>query len=1258
MSLPQPPGPPGPPGPPQPPGPPGPPPETPQPPAPSNDGPNGPENDSEVRLTALLLGELPETEAVALREAISKDPALAELYQQLEKTIGLVREAIAVPDTTEYPAEAPLKLAEERREKLLESFKIIPSQRLTQTRRWKPRWGPAQRELAFMAALVVALCILGWALFYPSLHKAGSMAMRGFADGEQANRNSLRFQLWSGGGAARGDEPLRENGAVRVTGGAPGSGLVAGEPRMYKKRDLSDLNGVNASDFAAAPAPGAQTVNERFYYGAAGIQSIDSLERAAPSSSRQKTIVLPGAVPEAPPAGLSQNTWGNGATLAANKDSKPVAESAGAILPFERTPDGLNDPALTKEDVGGLAKTKSTSEQTVAEGLDTYGELSGRTVLKPATLPQGRIELPALTESREQNIEAYDKALGAKGITMVPTGDRFVQAVPETQAGNTGARFNEVNQPVSGDTGGAKPAPAEGKAKKSILGRETGKRDVSGLAINQAGFGAQGGQGGGGVGGGLAGGGRENAENRFGAIAPAPAPAPDIAPSTGLRAPTPTPAPTVAAAAPAGTPPPAPAAKPTTLLVVDPATGLPAEPATLGDQVADMPQAQNGRTPSQPARPIRSDNRQQHNLGYVEFTPDGKQLLALTPDNTTRLWTAQPTPPAELNVGGHVVAGSTIQFWDTKTGEKIGKPVEFDQLKADNQLGAPPRSAVDLNRNVYFEPNGSVRVQLPGAFNGPVPATTDPATGMPVPDPSAIGVLRPEQSGPIQTKSDNWMFLDSAKAKRSSGVEDQGATQQALGGQRRSSQESAVPLTGEPTRDNLDALKVAEDNLDAWTNAGVTVTDIPRLEADLKVLRERLEKDRATALAQRPEGPRIQLAEAEQLKDKANLASDARVKLEAALGVIEQKERAVSDLEKRIKDLAPKDDTKLAKAVELKKEAPKQESEPAVQTPTAPPPPPIPQPEIQTRDNAFSTFSLNVSDVSFKLAAATLEQGKMPDPSTVRSEEFINAFDYRDPEPAPGSPIAFAWERARYSFAHNRDLLRFSLKTAASGRQPGRPLNIVLLLDNSGSMERADRVAIIRECLGVLATQLRPEDRVSVVAFARTPRLWIDGLPGSQASELVPRVGGLTPQGGTNLEEAMNLGYQTALRHYLANGINRVVLMTDGAANLGDVQPESLKRKVETHRKQGVAFDCFGIGWEGYNDDLLETLSRNGDGRYGFVNSPEAATSEFAGQLAGALQVAASDVKVQVEFNPQRVTVHRQIGYAKHQLKKEQFRDN
>ena len=319
---------------------------------------------------------------------------------------------------------------------------------------------------------------------------------------------------------------------------------------------------------------------------------------------------------------------------------------------------------------------------------------------------------------------------------------------------------------------------------------------------------------------------------------------------------------------------------------------------------------------------------------------------------------------------------------------------------------------------------------------------------------------------------------------------------------------------------------------------------------------------------------------------------------------------------------------------------------------------PVPQPEVSVAENSFSTFSLNVSDVSFKLAAASLEKGVLPDPSSIRSEEFINVFDYRDREPAPGSPIAFTFERAQYPFAHNRDLLRFSVRTAALGRDASRPLNLVLLLDNSGSMERADRVRIIQESLKVLASKLQAQDRISVVTFARRPRLAVDNLPGDRAMELAETVGKLPPQGGTNLEEALRQAYDVVLRHFIHNGINRIVLMTDGAANLGNVNPTALKSRVEQGRKQGIAFDCFGIGWEGFNDDLLEELSRNGDGRYGFVNTPEEATSEFAAQLAGALQVAASDVKVQVEFNPKRVVLFRQIGYAKHQLTKQQFRDN
>jgi Mg-chelatase subunit ChlD len=319
---------------------------------------------------------------------------------------------------------------------------------------------------------------------------------------------------------------------------------------------------------------------------------------------------------------------------------------------------------------------------------------------------------------------------------------------------------------------------------------------------------------------------------------------------------------------------------------------------------------------------------------------------------------------------------------------------------------------------------------------------------------------------------------------------------------------------------------------------------------------------------------------------------------------------------------------------------------------------PTPQPEINTRENPFSTFSLNVSDVSFKLAAASLESGAMPEPGSIRVEEFVNAFNYRDPAPAAGAALAFAVDRAAYPFAHNRDILRFSIQTAALGRDPQKPLNLVVLLDNSGSMERPDRVQIVHQALTVLAHQLQPRDRISVITFARTARLWIDGMAGGQPKEFLDQALNLNPEGGTNLEDALDLAYSTALRHFMPDGMNRVILLTDGAANLGNVDPEALKQTVVVHRGKGVALDCFGIGWEGYNDDLLEVLSRNGDGRYGFLDRPEEAAPEFANQLAGALNVAASDVKTQVQFNPRRVLTHRQVGYARHQLTKEQFRDN
>lgn len=305
-----------------------------------------------------------------------------------------------------------------------------------------------------------------------------------------------------------------------------------------------------------------------------------------------------------------------------------------------------------------------------------------------------------------------------------------------------------------------------------------------------------------------------------------------------------------------------------------------------------------------------------------------------------------------------------------------------------------------------------------------------------------------------------------------------------------------------------------------------------------------------------------------------------------------------------------------------------------------------------------STFSLNVSDVSFRLAAASLSRGMLPEPASIRPEEFLNAFSYRDPFPRSDAPISVHTEQARFPYGHGQDVLRIAARAKSAGRARQTPLNLVILLDRSGSMERPDRQAIVRRALEALGDSLQNADRLSLITFAREARLWADGLPGQEARQALHSLGKLIPEGGTNLEAALEVAYATAGKHFLPHGLNRVILMTDGAANLGNTDAVALRSQVESRRRAGIALDCFGIGWDGYDDERLEALTRNGDGRYAFLNDVAQVEADFHRQLAGALNVSAQNVKVQITFNAERVARYRQIGYARHQLAKEEFRDN
>jgi len=226
------------------------------------------------------------------------------------------------------------------------------------------------------------------------------------------------------------------------------------------------------------------------------------------------------------------------------------------------------------------------------------------------------------------------------------------------------------------------------------------------------------------------------------------------------------------------------------------------------------------------------------------------------------------------------------------------------------------------------------------------------------------------------------------------------------------------------------------------------------------------------------------------------------------------------------------------------------------------------------------------------------------------------------------------------------------------GRNASTPLRLTVLLDQSGSMERADRAESVRRAFALLTSQLNANDEITLIGFARTPRLLAERVKGDESGKLTGIVSNPLTEGGTNLEAALSSGLQLAKQQFVEGAQNRIILLTDGAANLGDALPENLAKQVSQMRDAGIAFDACGVGADGLNDEILTSLTKQGDGRYYFLDRPEDADEGFARQIAGALRPAAKNVKVQVIFNPERVSKFKLYGFEKHKLKKEDFRND
>ncbi|MFA4943230.1 MAG: von Willebrand factor type A domain-containing protein [Lentisphaeria bacterium] len=319
---------------------------------------------------------------------------------------------------------------------------------------------------------------------------------------------------------------------------------------------------------------------------------------------------------------------------------------------------------------------------------------------------------------------------------------------------------------------------------------------------------------------------------------------------------------------------------------------------------------------------------------------------------------------------------------------------------------------------------------------------------------------------------------------------------------------------------------------------------------------------------------------------------------------------------------------------------------------------PTVRPFVATAADAFSTFGIDVDTAAYSQARRDLAAGRLPAPAAVRAEEFINAFDYGYAPPAGEQGFAIHAESAPSPFRPGLELLKIGVKGAQLGRDHQQPAVLTLVVDGSGSMATPDRLGLVREALKLLLDRLRADDRVALVQFSDQPRLLLEPMPAAEKGRILAAVQAMQAGGPTHLENGLRLGYATAARGFVPGAANRVLLFTDGVANLGAADAASLLRAVADSRQQGIFLSVFGVGAGAYNDKLLEQFANQGDGTYTFLDSPAEARRALVEQFAATLFTIAKDVKIQVEFNPARVESWRQIGYDNRQLTREQFRDD
>jgi len=313
-------------------------------------------------------------------------------------------------------------------------------------------------------------------------------------------------------------------------------------------------------------------------------------------------------------------------------------------------------------------------------------------------------------------------------------------------------------------------------------------------------------------------------------------------------------------------------------------------------------------------------------------------------------------------------------------------------------------------------------------------------------------------------------------------------------------------------------------------------------------------------------------------------------------------------------------------------------------------------PVRRTIEQPVSTFSVDVDTGSYSNVRRMLLSGVRPPADAVRTEEFINYFHYGHPAPETGDvPFRVSAELAPAPWNAERQLLMIGIKGHDIPRDQLPPANLVLLVDTSGSMHSPDKLPLLKRALGMLVRQLRPQDTVAIVAYAGSAGLVLPPTPGDRQGEILAALSQLEARGSTNGGEGIRLAYDLARQSFVQGGSNRVLLATDGDFNVGTVDQGALETLVSDQRASGIALTTLGFGSGNYNDALAERLADLGNGNHAYIDSALEARRVLVEAMGSTLATIASDVKVQVEFNPALVAEYRLVGYENRVLRNEDF---